>query len=188
MGSREAYYNNLSSRAKGSRAFRGGRLKFYLYQKCTGLICKYTFWSKKRKNCTKRLSAAPDQGTRALPPGILGIPELARRITTDLKAGQLHRMLSGLSGEHIMYLILCNEDAGSRDAIAAYVQTRQETKVAISGYDLINLGIKPGPVFKEIFQELLEMRMDQYIDTRQDEINQVKRWILEGRFSDAMAD
>lgn len=48
-------------------------------------------------------------------------------------------------------------------------------KPLITGQDLINLGLKPGPIFHQILDEVLEARLDGKVETKEDELELVRR-------------
>ena len=52
----------------------------------------------------------------------------------------------------------------------------------MKGKDLIALGHKPGPLFKEIFEGILEAKLEGKVSTKEDEIEFVK-----ARFGDLLA-
>jgi len=112
------------------------------------------------------------------------IPVLAREIYTDvtLLPSQLHRMLSNLSNENLIYLLLIIRDENAWERIANYLDAVEQAKVEISGHDLKKLGIKPGPQFKDITNDLYDLKLDGVNRTREDEINTVLVWLKEGRF------
>ncbi len=62
--------------------------------------------------------------------------------------------------------------------ISLYFTRLKGTKVELGGRDLIQLGLEPGPKFKEIFQELLKAKLNLGLKSREDEINFVKERYL----------
>ena len=48
------------------------------------------------------------------------------------------------------------------------------TKIQLKGKDLADMGFKPGPVFREIFDRVLEARLNNLIKTREDEVRFLK--------------
>jgi tRNA nucleotidyltransferase (CCA-adding enzyme) len=46
--------------------------------------------------------------------------------------------------------------------------------VIISGKDLLKLGLKPGPLFSQLLQAVLEARLNGRVKTREDELAFVK--------------
>jgi len=52
---------------------------------------------------------------------------------------------------------------------------KEKPKPLINGYDLIDLGLKPGPIFKEILTEVEELRAEGVLKTKEEAIEFVKR-------------
>jgi tRNA nucleotidyltransferase (CCA-adding enzyme) len=48
-------------------------------------------------------------------------------------------------------------------------------KVELKGRDLERMGFKPGPIYKEIFEDILRNRLNNLISTKRDEIRYVKK-------------
>lgn len=51
---------------------------------------------------------------------------------------------------------------------------RERPKPLITGYDLIDLGLTPGPIFKKILQDVEEKRAEKIINTKEEAIEYVK--------------
>ena len=58
--------------------------------------------------------------------------------------------------------------------ISNYFTRLKGTKIMLQGKDLKGMGIKPGPLYKEIFNSLLKAKLDNLISTRDDEVRFVK--------------
>jgi tRNA nucleotidyltransferase (CCA-adding enzyme) len=112
------------------------------------------------------------------------VPQLARQITANasLLPSQLHKMLNHLNNENLIYLLLIIKDENAWERIVHYLDTREQARVGINGHDLKRMGLKPGPHFKEITNNLYDLRLDGVNRTREDEMNTVLGWIKEGRF------
>jgi tRNA nucleotidyltransferase (CCA-adding enzyme) len=85
-------------------------------------------------------------------------------------------------------LLLCIKNENDWERIVKYLDLKEKTRVEINGYDLIKMGMKSGPDFKAVLDELYRLKLDQQIKNRDDEINMVRQWIEEGRICRAMAD
>ena len=91
----------------------------------------------------------------------------------------LHALLSGLKIEMILYMMVC---AGSRQikrAISHFVTKLRHVDIAVSGKDLMDLGLKPGPVYREILQSILKEKLNGGVETRSDEIDFVRAYVKE---------
>ena len=58
--------------------------------------------------------------------------------------------------------------------ISNYFTKLKNVRLKLKGKDIKAMGIAPGPIYKEIFSDLLEARLNNRINTREDEIHLVK--------------
>jgi tRNA nucleotidyltransferase/poly(A) polymerase len=58
--------------------------------------------------------------------------------------------------------------------VKRFLENLKEIKVLITGNDLINLGFKPSKYFSEIFEQVLDKKIDGNLKTKEDEIEFVK--------------
>lgn len=73
-----------------------------------------------------------------------------------------------------------------RDLLEKIVEFYEESKKErpkplITGYDLIDLGLQPGPIFKKILQDVEEKRAEKIINTKEEAIEYIKKNYLEGK-------
>ncbi|HKI52222.1 MAG TPA: CBS domain-containing protein [Geothermobacteraceae bacterium] len=92
-----------------------------------------------------------------------------------MPASELYAQLKPLATEMLLYLVAQCSSATMRKWISQYVTRYQYVAVALNGTDLQNLGIPPGPNYKEIFLTLLHAKLDGRITTRDDELALVKK-------------
>lgn len=113
------------------------------------------------------------------------VPQLASRISSspELYASDLDKMIASLTTENLLYLLLCIKDENSWDRVVKYLDLKERIQLEVNGHDLKKIGLKPGPAFKEIMDVLYDMKLDEKIKSKEDEINTVKQWIAEGRIS-----
>ncbi len=69
---------------------------------------------------------------------------------------------------------LTTDDSMLQERLAAYAQTWRHVRPQLTGDDLKQLGLKPGPVYREILQGLRLSRLDGSIGTRDEEIAWVR--------------
>lgn len=118
------------------------------------------------------------------------VPQLVETISEnpDLKPSQLNLILANLGLENIIYLMLLIRLETVWEQVVHYFDLRERVNVEINGNVLKELGLQPGPLFKEILDELYKCKLDGLAVTRQDEIILVQQWITEGRFLNAVVD
>ncbi len=61
-----------------------------------------------------------------------------------------------------------------RRLISSYFTNLKGTEIQLRGKDLLKMGFSPGPFFKEIFDRLLEARLNDLVKTKADEIRFVE--------------
>lgn len=66
------------------------------------------------------------------------------------------------------------DDPALQERLAAYARTWRHVRPQLTGNDLKRLGFKPGPVYREILQELRLSRLEGLVSTRDEEIAWVK--------------
>lgn len=87
---------------------------------------------------------------------------------------QLYTLLLAYDTETLLYLMAKARSEKMKRLISFYFTRLKGTKILIDGKDLLQMGLKSGPVFKEIFDRLLEARLNNLLKTRDDEIRFVK--------------
>jgi tRNA nucleotidyltransferase (CCA-adding enzyme) len=89
----------------------------------------------------------------------------------------LYHQLHGQRTELILYMIATTRSTAAKKAISRYYNVLRQTQPILGGKDLIEMGLTPGPMFRPILEALLDARLNGQIETREDEIRFVKRWL-----------
>jgi tRNA nucleotidyltransferase (CCA-adding enzyme) len=92
-------------------------------------------------------------------------------------AAKLYHHLNGFRTELILYMMAVTERKGVKKAISAYYNHLRTIQTAIGGADLKALGLKPGPLFREILDMVRDARLNGKVQTREDEIGLVREWL-----------
>jgi tRNA nucleotidyltransferase (CCA-adding enzyme) len=92
----------------------------------------------------------------------------------DRKHYSLYRILSPLTPEVLLYGMAKTRSEKIKKSISTFFTKLKGTKVSLNGRELITMGHKPGPLFKEIFDSILEAKLDGDVSTKEDEIAFVK--------------
>jgi tRNA nucleotidyltransferase (CCA-adding enzyme) len=100
------------------------------------------------------------------------LKELSR--LKNKKHYSLYRILSPLSPEILLYGMAKTKSERIKRSISTFFTKLKGTKIFIKGKDLIDMGYKPGLLFKEIFESILEAKLEGHISTREDEIKFLK--------------
>ncbi|MBO8159947.1 CBS domain-containing protein [Thermosyntropha sp.] len=97
----------------------------------------------------------------------------------DIKFSEIDLLISKWSPESIVYLLLHIKDEKIWEKIVGYLECKEKVKLEINGDDLKELGLKPGPVYKLILDELYILKIDGIIKDKEQELQTVKKWIKE---------
>jgi tRNA nucleotidyltransferase (CCA-adding enzyme) len=87
---------------------------------------------------------------------------------------QLYTLLLPYDTEMLLYFMAKTNSEKIRRHISSYFTGLKDKKVQLTGKDLLKMGFRSGPVFKQIFDRVLEARLNNLIKTKKDEINFVQ--------------
>ncbi|MDD2586651.1 MAG: CBS domain-containing protein [Syntrophomonadaceae bacterium] len=111
------------------------------------------------------------------------VPSIAERLIRErLEPGEIDKLVRNWNRESIIYLLLCLKDEPAWENFVQYLDLKEEIKIDINGNDVKKLGLKAGPVFSLIFDELYRLKLNGQIHNRKDELHMVQQWIQEGKF------
>ncbi len=87
---------------------------------------------------------------------------------------ELYTLLCHYDTEILLYMMARVNTEKIKRMISNYFTKLKGTKVMLKGKDLKGMGVKPGPVYKEIFDTLLKARLNNSIRTKEEEAGLVK--------------
>jgi tRNA nucleotidyltransferase (CCA-adding enzyme) len=87
---------------------------------------------------------------------------------------QIHTLLSPYDTESLLYMMARTNSEKAKRLISSYFTKLKSTKILLRGKDLTAAGFQPGPVFREIFDRLLEARLNDQLKTKEDELRFVE--------------
>lgn len=96
----------------------------------------------------------------------------------NMDGSGLHRLLSTLAKEYLIYIVSKIIDEKLEENIILYLSELSEVKIRLSGDDLIALGIKEGKEIGNILSLLKDERLNGRIDSREGELAFVKNRLL----------
>ena len=136
------------------------------------------------KDMLKRFPFSEQQATK-LKMARVGSHSAIRRLATKrpITPAEIYRLLSGLSDETLLILMAKSKGDTVKRHVSAFLTTYQQVKPILSGTDLKAMGLKPGPKFKQILEQLLDARMNGAVVTESDERDLVLK-LTEGKTSD----
>jgi len=103
-----------------------------------------------------------------------------RRLEAEPEAlpSEVHRLLSELATETLLWLMAKARGEQARRAMSLYFTELKKVRIELKGDDLILMGLKPGPVFKQVLGSLYEARLNRLVKSREDEIEFVRHHYL----------
>ena len=102
---------------------------------------------------------------------VRGIPrarEVLKRLPLD-EPVETYNLLSKLELETILLAMSISKERHKQKAISQYLTELRKAKTILTGEDLKQMGIKPGPVYSRILKGLLEERLRGHLKSREDE-------------------
>ena len=82
---------------------------------------------------------------------------------------QLYAMLLPYDTEKLLYLMAKTRNEKTKRLISSYFTRLKGEKIYLKGKDLVQMGLKPGPIFRKIFERLIEARLNDMTKTWDDE-------------------
>ncbi|MBW2661322.1 MAG: CBS domain-containing protein [Deltaproteobacteria bacterium] len=86
----------------------------------------------------------------------------------------IYKQLSGFKTELILYMMALTKQERIKKAISHYFTKLRYVNTSVTGKDLMKMGIKPGPIYREILEAVLEAKLNGKIKTRSKELLFVK--------------
>ena len=99
-------------------------------------------------------------------------------------ASALYRRLQGFRSELILYMLALTRHRSVKKAISVYYNQLKDIQPSIRGQDLLSCGLKPGPLFRQIIEAVLDAKLNGEVETHQDEMNFVQRWLRKNSTND----
>lgn len=93
----------------------------------------------------------------------------------ELPPSRVYRWLTEASLEMVLALMARMERPELRKAIGDFLSATRRVRPILRGDDLRALGIRPGPIYRDILNSLLYARLDGHVQSRDDELRFVRR-------------
>lgn len=95
---------------------------------------------------------------------------------------EIYKIFSNLLPEQKLFFQIYFQDKPLlKEALEFYNDKLQSIRIEVTGRDLIELGIKPGPIYSKIFHELLKSKINYGWKTKIEEIEHIKKYIKDWR-------
>jgi tRNA nucleotidyltransferase (CCA-adding enzyme) len=124
----------------------------------------------------KRL-APPPRAAAQVATGLHRLRGLVRIFSAarQLPPSQVHRWLAQDPLEVTLALMARMEAPTHRKAVGDFLSQTRRARPLLTGHDLRALGLRPGPVYRDILDALLYARLDGEVQSRDDELRFVRR-------------
>jgi tRNA nucleotidyltransferase (CCA-adding enzyme) len=99
----------------------------------------------------------------------------------SMKNSRLFTQLSAFKLELVLYMMALTTRAKVKQRISGYLTQLRHTKIQLTGKNLLAMNIKPGPVYRKIFDFVLAAKLDGKISTPDEERNLVQKYISRKR-------
>ncbi len=98
------------------------------------------------------------------------------RLEIDRKINNsgLYKELSPFRIELILYMMAVTRQERAKKAISFFVTKLRQTEISVSGQDLKEMGLEPGPLYRTILQAVLDAKLNGQLKTKNDELNFVR--------------
>jgi len=130
-----------------------------------------------RKASVERLSPPPKVRAMVMK-GIAQSKDILNRLPLNDAPG-LYHLLINVSLETLLFSMAMSQSKQKKKAISQYLIELRKIKPLLKGNDLQKLGIKPGPVYSKLLNELLDGKLKGRLKTREDEETFIKKKIKE---------
>jgi len=89
----------------------------------------------------------------------------------DVTPSKIYKLLEPLSYEVIILIKAATKKSRVKKGIKDFLMIYNGIRIHVTGEDLKNLGIKPGPLFKKILLKLLYAKIDYQFKTKEEELD-----------------
>jgi tRNA nucleotidyltransferase (CCA-adding enzyme) len=90
---------------------------------------------------------------------------------------RLYRRLIDFKTELMLYMMAATKQQKVKKAISRFFTKLRRIGIAVKGSDLKEMHLKPGPIYREVLEAVLDARLDGKLRTRKDEIDYARRYI-----------
>ncbi|MBU1180661.1 MAG: CBS domain-containing protein [Proteobacteria bacterium] len=88
-----------------------------------------------------------------------------------IKNVELYKELSAFRIELILYMMAVTKHERAKKAISFFITQLRQIKISISGKDLKEMRLEPGPIYRTILQAVLDAKLNGQLKTKTDELN-----------------
>jgi len=83
---------------------------------------------------------------------------------------KVYHRLAGFPTELILFMMAAADQEKVKKAISLYFTHLRRTAISLKGKDLLQLGVRPGPIYREVFQAVFDAKLNGRVKTREEEL------------------
>ena len=102
---------------------------------------------------------------------------LALERTVSVKDSFLYKQICGFKTELILYMMVVTKQKRIKKSISRYFTKLRYVTTSITGKQLIKMGLKPGPIYREILEAVLYAKLDGKLKTANDELMFARNYV-----------
>jgi tRNA nucleotidyltransferase (CCA-adding enzyme) len=91
----------------------------------------------------------------------------------------IYRKLSGFKIEAILFMMAVAKKKAVKKSISHFFTDLRRTQLSLKGRDLKKMGLKPGPVYRQVMEAVLDAKLDGTLKSKKDEIEFARRLVAE---------
>ena len=91
----------------------------------------------------------------------------------------LYRKLDGFKTELILFMMAIARNKAVKKSISHFITDLRRTKLSLKGRDLKQMGLKPGPAYRQVMEAVLDARLDGKLRSKKDEIEFARQLVAE---------
>ena len=100
---------------------------------------------------------------------------VARR--AEVQRSEIYHLLKELPVELLLYMMAKTDSAAVKKFISLYFTQLQNVRCFITGRDLQEMGVPAGPLFREILDTVLDARLNNQVQSREDELRLARKHV-----------
>ena len=91
----------------------------------------------------------------------------------------IYRKLNGFKIESILFMMAVAKKKAVKKSISHFFTDLRRTQLSLKGRDLKKMGLKPGPVYRQVLEAVLDAKLDGTLKSKKDEIEFARRLVAE---------
>lgn len=96
------------------------------------------------------------------------------------KRSEIYMALKGVQPE--LQIFVAAKDPDVEEKVKLYISELEMVKPEVGGDELKAIGLKPGPIFRRILRSVLEMKLDGFLKSKEEEMEYIVKGVRDGLF------